>query len=59
MSAARFHDEMGDHPCDRVNDHTAQLAACPIGTADLGPDGELLRCWHGRLLALGDRDGIA
>ena len=48
---ARFHDEMGDHPCDRVNDHTAQLAARPIGTTDLGPDGELLRSWHGRLLA--------
>lgn len=30
--------EMGDGPSARVNDHAAQFAAGPIGTADLSPD---------------------
>src|SRR6185437_5296951 len=59
VPVARFHDEMGDLPCDRVHDDTAQLAAYPIGAADLGPDGELLRSWHGQAPYAGGRDDTA
>jgi len=37
---------------DWVEDHPGQRATGPIGAADLGPDREPLRVWHGTLLGL-------
>ncbi len=43
-----FDHQMGKRPGDRVNDHTAQLAAGSIGTARIVPDRERRRLFHSR-----------
>jgi hypothetical protein len=40
--------QMGDRPSPRVNDQADQVAADPIGTADVSPDRERHRSCHGR-----------